>query len=114
MNKEQFETVVERRIQQIRTTLLSKGMEYQNGDSDVFHNFKIAAAMRNITPEQALDGMLLKHLVSMQDIVNNTAKGIAPTFQLADEKLCDIINYYILLEGLLKERIYTSLEDLPF
>lgn len=111
MTRLEFDSVVDHRIQRIRDTLITKGNEYQNGSDDVFHNFKVAARMRNITPEQALDGMLLKHLVSMQDIINNTSQDIIPDLESLDAKIGDVINYYILLEGLLVERIN---KDLPF
>lgn len=108
----EFERLVDTRLQLIKDTLLAKGKEYQNGRDDVSHNFKVAARMRGITPEQALDGMLLKHLVSMQDIVNNTAYyEYKPDLNMVSEKIGDIINYYLLLEGLLTER---ANKDLPF
>ena len=109
MTNLEFESVVDHRIQHIKDTLTIKGREYQNGDDDVFHNFKVAARMRNITPEQALDGMLLKHLVSMQDIIANTSKDISPNIELLNKKIGDVINYYILLEGLLVERLNNDL-----
>ena len=112
MNKLDFELLVDRRLQLIKETLLAKGEEYQNKNEDVFHNFKVASRMRGISPEQALDGMLLKHLVSMQDIVGNTTYcTYKPDLNLVNEKIGDIINYYLLLEGLLTER---SNQDLPF
>jgi hypothetical protein len=105
MTGSEFTTVIENRINRIKAVLVEKGREYQNGDKDVFHNFKVAARMKNITPEQALDGMLLKHLVSLQDIIDNTANDKAPTMEILDAKIGDVINYYLLLEGLLTERI---------
>ena len=112
MTRLEFDSVVDHRIQRIRDTLITKGNEYQNGSDDVFHNFKVAGRMRGISPEQALDGMLLKHLVSMQDIVGNTTYcTYKPDLNLVNEKIGDIINYYLLLEGLLTERIN---QDLPF
>ena len=56
------------------------------------------------SPEKALVGMLAKHLVSILDIVDAIPKQI-PTPALVEEKIGDAVNYLILLEALLKERI---------
>lgn len=81
----------------------SKDKEYsRNGDK--FHNFKIAAAMDGITPERALRGMWLKHLISIKDIIDDLDIGILPDQKILDEKITDNINYLLLLEGLIKER----------
>lgn len=105
MNVVRFDWLVNRQCERIKNSLLVKGEEYRAGDKDVFHNFKRAGARRGITPEKALDGMLLKHEVSIGDIINNLDKGILPSKEMLDEKIKDIINYYILLENLIIERI---------
>lgn len=105
MISEQFDWLVNSQCDRIKSSLLIKGEEYRANDKDVFHNFKIAAQRRNITPERALDGMLLKHEVSIADIINNLDKGILPDKEVLAEKIKDIINYYILLENLILERL---------
>ena len=96
-----FERLVERRITKIRSTLMRKAKEYAS-DKDRFHNFKVAALMNTTTPEKALKGMMLKHEVSVLDMINSPEKV---TKEMVDEKIGDNINYLILLEGLLKEKI---------
>ena len=105
MISERFDWLVNNQCERIKSSLLIKGEEYRAGDKDAFHNFKVAGARRNITPERALDGMLLKHEVSIADIINNLDKGILPDKELLSEKIKDIINYYILLENLILERL---------
>jgi len=100
-NTEYFDDIVEYRIERIREVLTSKAKEYATND-DRFHNFRQAARINNTTTEKALWGMLLKHLVSVLDIVNDTPKK--PFKEFIDEKIGDTINYLILLEGLLKEK----------
>jgi len=50
------------------------------------------------TPERALWGMAKKHLVSVTDLIHGRAE-VTP--ERIDEKIGDMINYLILLEGLL-------------
>ncbi len=103
MNAKQFNDIVEVRIARCRATMLAKDKEYSRG-GDRLHNFKSAARMDNTTPEQALWGMLKKHIVSVQDMIADTASGIATSRLQVDDKITDVINYALLLEGLFEER----------
>jgi hypothetical protein len=90
MNNSDFEKVVERRCELIKSVLISKAKEYAS-DVDRLHNFKVAGNLNiNIeTPEQALWGMLRKHLVSIIDIIANTHWGKYPAQAVRDEKIGD-------------------------
>jgi hypothetical protein len=103
MNTEKFNQVLNDRIFEIRAVLSSKAKEYATEDR--LHNFKVAARRRNQTPERALMGMKEKHSVSIEDIIDNIDKGILPSKELLNEKIGDEINYLILLEALLLERV---------
>jgi hypothetical protein len=105
MNIEDFNKVVNERVQKMRKVLSIKAGEYSTA-TDRMHNFKVAAQLAKtpITPEQALWGMLRKHLVSVIDIIEDTANGIFPSEEKRDEKIGDTINYMVLLEGILIER----------
>ena len=94
-----FDKVVEERIESIRAVLASKEKEYAKG-KDRFHNFNMAARMSSTTPEKALKGMMLKHEVSVQDLIDNPGNA---TTEIINEKIGDNINYLILLEGMLKQ-----------
>ena len=100
MTQDDFSAIINRRIDKIHKVLIAKGEEYSS-TTDRLHNFKAAAQLAYpvITPEQALYGMLRKHLVSIQDMVQRGN----PSHKLVDEKIGDAINYLILLEALFCE-----------
>lgn len=104
MNSDDFSQLVERRLDKIRSTLSSKGKEYSTKDNKL-HNFEKAAIKRHTTREIALQGMLTKHEVSIDDIIAKTANDEFPSREVIDEKIGDIINYYILLEACLVDRL---------
>ncbi|MDA3807739.1 MAG: hypothetical protein PF440_07485 [Thiomicrorhabdus sp.] len=101
MKPEQFNKVVKNRLAACEAVLCKKAEEYAS-DTDRLHNFKRAAAMTETTPEKALEGMWVKHLVSVQDLINQPSKA---TPELLAEKMGDTINYVLLLEALLTERM---------
>jgi len=96
---EQFDNVCEDRIEKIVNVLLSKAKEYAQGDNR-YHNFEVAARAINTTREKALLGMMLKHWASVLDIIENPQNF---SKEIVDEKIGDMINYLILLEGMLLE-----------
>jgi hypothetical protein len=103
MNTEQFNEIVEARCGKTKKVLVKKSVEYAS-PTDRFHNFKVAARIGEPqTQQQAALGMLKKHIVSLTDMVEATAHGIYPSAEMLDEKLGDIVNYVILLEGMFIE-----------
>lgn len=102
MTHEAFVALLEERIGKMRATLAAKSAEYSSG-SDKLHNFKEAARLKNESPEEALVGMLVKHWVSIMDIVNGIKWNKPVLIGQIDEKIGDAINYLVLLEALLKE-----------
>ena len=113
MNNKRFNWLVEQRCETIKKVLLKKAEEYA-GDEERLHNFKIAGRKRAITPEEALMGMKLKHTVSLEDIVDGINKGKIPNEEMFLEKITDEINYWILLEALVTERIEQTKTIKPF
>jgi hypothetical protein len=103
MNKDKFNKLVEERFLKVEKVLMDKGNEYST-DEDKLHNFNKGAYMTRKTRESVLFGFLLKHIISVTDIIDNLDKGIVPTNSVVDEKIGDCINYFILLEACLKER----------
>lgn len=99
MTNEQFDWILNQRMEKMGKVLGSKAKEYA-GDDDRLHNFKRAAAMQGCTPEQALWGMMVKHIISVQDMVQS---GEPQDAAMVDEKIGDLINYAVLLEALWKE-----------
>lgn len=105
MNAATFNALVESRLEKVKSILLKKAEEYAT-DDDRFHNFKVAAraGVEETSPEDALWGMALKHHVSVMDMIRDSKSGKASSASMINEKIGDLINYLILLEGLLIER----------
>ena len=105
MSAKQFEAVLQNRLAKIKTVLGAKAKEYSAAE-DRYHNFNVAGRMAGTTPEKALKGMMLKHEVSVLDLIEwSESEPTKITEKLIDEKIGDNINYLILLEGMLKQRI---------
>ena len=109
MNSEKFNKIVQDRCDKIVSILASKAQEYAKGETeesvDRLYNFKVASRISNTSPELALKGMMMKHIVSVFDLIDEAEKGQAPTDYLIQEKIGDAVNYMILLEALLTERL---------
>jgi hypothetical protein len=102
MRTEQFNELVKTRCQTTIATLSQKAEEYAYGDR--LSNFKKIAAFRSVEPEEALMGLVAKHIVALDDFIQE----LPAKCQTKDrwvEKLGDIIAYMILLEALIDERI---------
>ena len=99
MSSGQFKQMVGRRLALTEQILNSKGSEYAT-DANRFHNFDAASDFTGDTPEKVLWGFLMKHIVSVQDIVEHPVV----TEERMDEKIGDCICYLILLEGLIRRR----------
>ena len=102
MELEDFKILTVERFRACLDLMCGKKNEEYSRNNDKLHNFKTAAMIRNITPEDALIGMWLKHLVSVFDIVDDLPK--LPDNSILEEKITDSINYLVLLEALIKER----------
>ncbi len=101
MKADVFEKLVRKRLNHCLKTLTLKGDEYsRNGDR--LWNFKRAAAIQGTTPEKALLGMLAKHWVSLMDMLESPE---TVSEEMLNEKIDDNINYMLLSEGLITERM---------
>ena len=108
MTENRFEQIVDETLNQIRETLIIKGKEYRRSNNP-FHNFEEGAKISGQTPERVLNGFLLKHLISYQDILNDLDKGILPKQEMIDEKFTDILVYFTIQNIMLLERIKKEL-----
>lgn len=105
MNASDFDMVVKNRMSACEHILCEKAKEYAPG-VDRVSNFKQAAAFQSVSPEQALFGMVAKHMVALGDFCREVTAGSKPrSYEQWDEKIGDIINYMILLDALVIERI---------
>lgn len=112
VSTEYFDQVLENRIEATKAVLGSKAKEYAD-DTDRLHNFntasrKLSAGNRAVTREQALVGMMIKHEISIGDIIDKTAAGVPVSADMISEKIGGMINYLILLEC----SLYASQNDI--
>lgn len=102
-----FNAVVERAVKRIESTLTKKATEYATSGNR-FHNFDVAGRMLGESAEKALWGFVLKHIVSVKDMIDDPSKI---TYDMIDEKIGDIINYMVLLEGLMRRRVELTIAN---
>jgi hypothetical protein len=102
-----FDMEVQSTLQKIQELLLVKGVEYRR-NSDPFHNFNVGSQISGEIPEKVLQGFLLKHLVSYQDMLNDIEQGKLPKIELVEEKLLDIIVYMVIQKAQIINRIKKS------
>ncbi len=119
MKEKTFINLVKNRFKICEAVLNKKSSEYSRED-DKLYNFKRASEMVGSPvgyskylcyPEDALQGMFVKHLVSVMDMIDDLPN--LPNFLMMREKITDCINYLVLLEGLFMERIDPE-DDLEF
>lgn len=108
MTSGEFEILLQSRLEKTQKTLGVKAVEYATED-DRLHNFKLAASHFSIaareSPAEVLIGMMRKHWASIADLVNRHWNGSDIPPEMIDEKIGDAINYLILLEATLRERM---------
>ena len=104
-----FQVIIRNSFYRSTHVLGNKAKEYAPGE-DRLSNFKKAANLQGLAPEQALFGMLAKHLVSLAEMVGVLPNEAHPLpvnphpESMWEEKLTDSINYLFLLEALVRER----------
>jgi hypothetical protein len=103
MDTLKFNKLVAERCDKIAAVMVKKGDEYSKPENKL-HNFDNSSRIAGITRERALDGMLLKHYTSYRDMLDQIDAGVIPTDAMIDEKIGDIINYFILFEACVKHR----------
>ncbi|ADD81062.1 gp064 [Rhodococcus phage ReqiPoco6] len=107
MDHQTFNVYLEEKFDHIRSVLGTKAAEYvPNEGGSRFHNFDVAAAFNNESPEKALWGMLTKHLVSIADMVKDDPTD--HSMAVWDEKIGDALNYLLLLNGMVKDHHETK------
>lgn len=110
MTQEKFnefmDFVIEKHIKEV---MCKKSAEYASGE-DKLHNFKRASRMAGKTPIECLRGMLLKHDVSIEDMLDGLHRGKTYPQELWQEKLHDKINYLFLLWAILSEQFDWNLK----
>lgn len=105
MKTSEFNKLANKMLQVTRDTLLAKGAAYNTKD-ERFVSFLEAAKERNCTPVGALDGMWVKHRVSIRMEMQkmDADPSYYPSAKWIQDKLGDNINYTLLLMGLIMDR----------
>ena len=104
MTEERFEQLVDETLNQIQNVLIEKGKEYRRNNNP-FHNFEEGSKRSGLIREKVLDGMLLKHEISIADITNDLAEGILPKIETIEEKFGDNLIYLILKKASIIDKI---------
>lgn len=109
MKSEEFNQLVKNRFEACKNLLEEKGKIY--GREDRLINFKRQSGMKDECAEKALLGNCSKQITTIVEFINDLNliyKGDMsvpiPSFNLWIEYIRDVINYMVLLEGLLTER----------
>ena len=111
MNIKDFDSLVDYVVtERIKGVMCEKSAEYARGE-DKLHNFYRAAEVSGKTPLECLQGMKLKHDVSVLDMLDDGADGIHYTRERWEEKIGDSINYFILMLGLLYDKYEWKIPD---
>jgi len=96
MNQTEFERIINNREALCLDTLRRKGEIYST-DDDRLSNFSSVGAMNDVSPQEALWGMVSKHIIATKDMAKS---GELPTKKWITEYLGDIHNYMHLLEAI--------------
>jgi hypothetical protein len=91
-------------LKKIEQTLSQKAKEYA-AEGDKLHNFNVGARMTGQIREKVLWGFALKHYISFMDILDDMELGRLPSEAMVDEKIGDLVNYLVLVEASIKDKI---------
>ena len=111
MTEERFEQLVDETLNQIKETLIVKGKEYRRNNNP-FHNFDEGSKRSGVIREKVLDGMLLKHEISIADMTNDLEKGKLPKIETIEEKFGDNLIYLILKKASIIDKIEKNMNNL--
>jgi len=95
---DQFKDILDAQITRVQDVLVVKAAEYATEDR--LANFRKGANLRGVGMPQVVTGMMVKHTVSIYDMVESEKQF---TMDQWDEKITDHINYLILLRATLVE-----------
>lgn len=99
-----FDAVIDKTLSDIKDLLLKKGKEYRRNNNP-FHNFERGAQITGNTREEVLQGFLLKHLISVEDMRNDLKSGIPPNICQVNEKYNDILVFFLIEKAMMTESV---------
>lgn len=97
-----FTSIVDRTIDQIRGLLVSKRVDYAS-DADVLHNFKESSDANGLTKFQIWGVYFTKHVSSILGAIRQSPNRPETMTEPLEQRIDDSIAYLILLKGLLEE-----------
>jgi hypothetical protein len=109
--EEQFEATIANTLHELQELLLIKGKEYRRNDNP-YHNFEEGATLTGRSREEVLQGFLLKHLISVNDMRNDSKRGLHANKEKINEKYNDILIYFMLEKAMLLENAKQNNESL--
>ena len=104
MTEQRFDELVNTTLEHLRDLLVVKGKEYHR-NNNVFHNFDEGSKRTGLIREKVLDGMLLKHEISIADMTNDLAEGKLPKLHTVNEKFDDNLIYLLIKKMSIIDRI---------
>jgi len=104
MTEKELDIIIRKRCDSILESLSRKGIEYSR-NRDPLHNFNVGARLSGLSREKVLWGFALKHYISFLDILDDVSNNHLPKEEYLDEKIGDLINYLILCEASIKDKI---------
>lgn len=96
-----YEKSIEKLFNVVNKTIKEKHNEYATEDD--YHNFRTGAILLNETIPEAIAGMMVKHTVSIYDMICESAEGANFPIEKWEEKIKDNIIYLINLYCYLNE-----------
>lgn len=99
-----FENVITNTLEDLQNLLIEKGKEYRR-NNDPFHNFRRGAELTGRSTEEVLQGFLLKHLISVEDIRNDSKLGLYPKIEKVHEKYNDILVYFLIEKAMIIKKL---------
>jgi hypothetical protein len=111
MDQKQFDGLVQETIAGIQQLLVVKGGEYA-GSADRLANFKRGASLTGVTPLQCAFIYASKHYDAIATFVRDDAAGESrPRSESIEGRLDDLINYCLLMKGIIRETTPVLLSD---
>ena len=112
---DKYKTTINNMIAYCQDLINDKLIQYAN-KNDVFKTFNEAAELQEILPEQALFGMMAKHIGSIRNMLDkiekdiysmtvNDAEGAEYSLNIWKEKIGDNITYLLILYAMISSRI---------
>lgn len=99
MIKTTFDAIVDEQLARCHDLLIEKGKEYAPG-GDRLMAFRRAAALQGCTLAEAALGMMVKHLVSVTEMIQSREHYTTSKW---DEKITDSINYLLIIRAIIEE-----------